>query len=99
VGDHLKVDLALLQETASALDHLKSEFEHSGDIVDDHGGAVGSDELRDALHDFATNWKAHRNGITGGIDAVSKMAHSGHDGYIEVDEKLARSLTTQSEQS
>jgi hypothetical protein len=94
VGDHLRVDLALLQETASALDQLKSEFERSGDIADDQGASVGADDLRDALHDFATNWKAHRAGIVGGIEAVAKMAQAGHDGYIEVDAKLAKSLTT-----
>jgi hypothetical protein len=97
VGDHLRVDLGLLQETASALGQLKSEFEHSGDIADDQGASVGAGDLRDALHDFATNWKAHRNGIVGGINAVSQMAQSGHDGYIEVDEKLAKALSTSSE--
>jgi hypothetical protein len=97
MGDHLRVDLGLLQETATALDHLKSEFEHSGDIADDQGPSVGAGDLRDALHSFATNWKAHRSGIVGGINAVSQMAHSGHDGYIEVDEKLAKALSTSSE--
>jgi len=96
MGDHLKVDLTLLQSTASALDHLKSEFEHSGDIVTDEGASVGADSLRDALHDFATNWKAHRNGLVGGIDAVSKMAHSSHDGYVEVDDNLAQSFRAES---
>jgi hypothetical protein len=96
VGDHLRVDLGLLQETASALDQLKSEFEHSGDIADDEGASVGAHSLRDALHNFANNWEAHRNGITGGISAVAQMAQSGHDGYIEVDKKLADALSTNS---
>ena len=96
MGDHLRVDLGLLQETASALDQLKSEFEHSGDISDDQGASVGADALRSALHDFANNWEAHRKGITGGINAVAQMAQSGHDGYIEVDEKLADALSTNS---
>jgi hypothetical protein len=97
VADHLRVDLGLLQETATALNQLKSEFENSGDIADDEGASVGAGDLRDALHSFATNWKAHRNGIVGGIKAVSQMAQSGHDGYIEVDEKLAKSLSTSTE--
>jgi uncharacterized membrane-anchored protein len=88
--------LRLLQETAAALDHLRSQFESSGDIVDDEGRAIGAHQLHDALHDFATNWKVHRRGITDSIEAVSKMAHPGHDGYVDVDDQLARGITTDS---
>jgi hypothetical protein len=91
-GDHLRVDLGQLEECASALARLRSEFDHARDIADDAGAAVGNGHLRGALHDFATNWKYHRQQLGESITAITEMTENARRSYTDVDQKLATSL-------
>lgn len=92
MGDHVRVDLTLLQDTTQALKLIYSEFDNAGKVVDDNHSAVGAGELTDALGDFASNWSHHKKSLMESIDAVEKMAEKGHDTYVKVDGQLTDDL-------
>jgi hypothetical protein len=92
VADYLKVDLNALEETATALQHLRSEFADAASIAEEGEAAVGAHQLNSALHSFATNWKHHREGLLKSIDAIEKMASSSHQAYSETDHQLAKTV-------
>ncbi len=94
MGGYLRVDLTLLENVAVALGRLRGEFANPAAIVQENEAGVGASELNDALHDFATNWKYHREGLLKSIDAVHEMAQKSHDGYRDTDDRLGRDLTT-----
>jgi hypothetical protein len=92
VADHVHVDLTLLQDTAAALGVLRTEFSQAGAIVDANSQAVGAQPLVSALNTFAGNWKRHRQSLVTSIDAAEKMAQTGHDSYVKLDDAQARAL-------
>lgn len=93
VATHLRVDLDVLGRAASDLAALDGEFTHSASIAEGAGAAVGAPELVDAVHDFATNWKRHREKISKSITALAAMADQGQQAYASVDQQLADALT------
>jgi hypothetical protein len=95
VGDHLKVDLALLDETAEALDHLRAEFANASQIADSYRGVLGSGEIADAVDSFVDNWRRHREKLINKIESLRTMAADSAKTYREVDNELASSLEPQ----
>jgi hypothetical protein len=55
VGDHLKVDLAMLANTAGELRELAGKFAGVSRFGDDSSAAIGHPRVIDALDEFATN--------------------------------------------
>jgi hypothetical protein len=92
MADHVHVDLTLLADTAQALGVLGTEFSQAGAIVDENHEAVGAHPLVSALGSFASNWKQHRRSLVASIDAVAKMAQTGHESYVRLDGEQAREL-------
>jgi hypothetical protein len=88
----LAVNLTLLETTSGSLGMLMHEFNDASDIADSYAADVGSGTLNDALHNFATNWKSHRESLVKAMDGVYKLATQGHDTYIQADDKLAQDL-------
>jgi hypothetical protein len=89
MADHLRVDLDELTEAGRSLKALREEFDRSGELSDGVGDALGHDGLADAVHDFATNWKYHRQKLGGALDAVADMATESAKTYRETDDQLA----------
>jgi hypothetical protein len=92
VGDHLKVDLGSLRETGAALHQIKQALQRAEDDVRSDQGVLGSGELADAMHDFASNWKIHREKLISSVEAHEKMAIECADAYEQVDRQLADAL-------
>jgi hypothetical protein len=92
MGDHLKVDMGMLADTAGELRGLVSEFNGVSRFGEDSGSAVGHPSVIDALDEFASNWKRHREKLTKHLDAVAQMAEDSEKTYRETDDKLAQSL-------
>ena len=92
MSEHLKVDLDLLSDTAADLRRLVSEFNRGSRFGADAAGAVGHDEVADALDEFATNWRRHREKLTKNLEAVAEMAADSAKTYKQTDDELARSL-------
>jgi Family of unknown function (DUF6507) len=89
----LKVDLSLLESTAGSLGMLTEEFKNAKTIVEGYDSAVGSHTVTDALHNFAGNWKVHRDDLLKKMDAVYQMATKSHEAYVNADDKLAQDIT------
>lgn len=92
MGDHLKVDLGMLADTAGELRGLVSEFNGVARFGDDSSSAVGHPSVVDALDEFAGNWRRHREKLVKHLDAVAQMAADSERTYRETDDKLADSL-------
>lgn len=90
MSDRLRVDLSLLDATAAELKGLSLEFGDTADYTDP--AVIGHPKMADALEEFATNWKRHREGLTKSLDAVHQMAVDSAAHYRAVDEELARAL-------
>ena len=93
MGDHLRVNLAELETCGTALAHLKDEFDRAAEIVGDARSCVGHRLIEGALHDFATNWKYHRQRLVENLESVGEMAEASHQAYLDTDRQLATSLT------
>jgi hypothetical protein len=92
VADHLKVDLDELTSTGGKLRALSEDFELAGGLSDDVSPALGHGGLADAVHDFATNWKYHRQKLGAVLEAVAQMATESATTYRETDDQLAEKL-------
>ena len=90
-GGRLSVDLDALGQVATQLDGLKSEFEQSTRLAD-VDDTVGSDAVRDALHEFGNNWKWHKLKLVEKIDSVKTMASESKLTYEKADLDLASAL-------
>lgn len=96
MGDHLRVDLDLLDETARALKALRTQFADARMIARTNRPAIGAAELTATFDHFATNWKHHRDALVASIDAIEKLAAKAHDHYLAVDHNLAEELRNSS---
>ena len=92
MGEHLKVDLDLLEDTADALDQLRAEFADASQIADAYRGVLGSGEIADAVDSFVGNWRRHRDKLIKSIESLHVMAEDSAKTYREVDEELAKTL-------
>lgn len=90
MAGRMRVDLGLLDMTAADLKGLSGEFSDAADFADP--AVIGHPRMVDALEEFATNWKRHRQGLTKSLDAVHQMAMDSAAHYRQVDEELARAL-------
>lgn len=86
----LKVDLGELAQSADELAALIEEFENSDDIT--HSEDIGSSLVMGALHEFATNWKAHREDLVKEMKAVHTMVEKSHAGFLDTDSRLAKDI-------
>jgi hypothetical protein len=71
---------------------LTEEFKNAKTIVDGYDSAVGSHTVTGALHNFADNWKVHRDDLLKKMDGVYQMATESHKAYLDTDDKLAQDI-------
>lgn len=64
----LKVDYDQLRASASALHALHDEFDHATDIAHEADHIWGNGHVKDAMHDFAGNWKLHKEKLLGKME-------------------------------
>ena len=95
MGDHLKVDVALIRATAEGLGQIKNALEHA-DGRKPGREVLGSGELSQAMDEFVDNWKIHRGKLVSAVEAHQKMATESADAYEHTDTELAKELTEHS---
>lgn len=88
----LAYSLSGLTDLAHDLDALAKEFDGSSDTVHSHGAALGHPVVIDALEEFASNWRRHRDKLSGKLKNTAKMAQACHDGFKETDDHLAHEI-------
>lgn len=92
VGDHLKVDLALLRATGVGLGQIKVALQHA-EATKPGVGVLGSGELSDAIDEFVDNWRIRRDKLVAAVEAHQKMATDSAEAYESTDTGLANELT------
>ena len=96
MATHIKVDVDELSSLATNLDKLYDDFhdvpQAADDILATIGNNGGSSSLRDAVGDFASNWKIRRGRLLESIDAVREMAKESHKSFSKVDLDLANQI-------
>jgi len=92
VADHTKVSTTELREISRSLARLKSHFEGARDLVDSYDAEMGSDDVADALDDFADDWKKKRKQLCDGLEFLGKTAGSAAKAYDDLDQHLAQAL-------
>ncbi|MGH3865451.1 MAG: hypothetical protein ACRDQ4_04790 [Pseudonocardiaceae bacterium] len=95
LGDHLKVDVALIRATGEGLGRIKEVLQHA-DASKLGAEVLGSDELSQAMDDFVNNWKIHRDKLVSAVESHQKMATASADAYEHTDTELAKELTQHS---
>ncbi|MGH3831279.1 MAG: hypothetical protein ACRDRS_12675 [Pseudonocardiaceae bacterium] len=96
LGDHLKVDVALIRATAGGLGQIKEALKQHADASKLGTEVLGSDELSQAMDEFVHNWTIHRGKLVSAVEAHQKMATASADAYEHTDAELAKALTQHS---
>lgn len=95
MGDHLKVDVALIRATAAGLGLIKGALQHA-DASTPGAEVLGLGGLAEAMDDFVHNWDIHRGKLISAVEAHEKMATASADAYEHTDTELAKELTQHS---
>lgn len=93
----LKVDFETLEASHATAVSLKAEFDGLPHRYDDSEGSWGKDDIRGAMHVFATNWDYHRAKLSDKIQEVGEKIESCIQTFHEADQQLYDSLTKSSE--
>lgn len=91
-SSHLKADVGQIRASAEAVAAIRSALQGSESLVDGFDSAIGQSSLVNALHDFATNWKIHREHLCGDLNTFSTWAAKAADEYEKTDHDLAQAL-------
>ena len=94
MADHLRADLARIEQVSRSLGGLGREFAALTG-VSDVGPAAGDAGLASALHDFAANWSDKRDALIGQLHELSTLANQAVHAYHQTDVTLAQALTGQ----
>src|ERR1039457_5374729 len=93
VADHLKADLARIEQVSRSLASLRDEFANLTKIAD-VGAAAGDPGLASALLDFATDWSDKRTALTGEMHQLSQLAAEPGRAHRDSDVAPAHPLAT-----
>lgn len=90
MADHIKIDTGLLADMGTQLGRLRDEFNNATKIVDSFGGDMGSGDVADALHDFASDWSKKKANMVAQLDTLAKGATGSAQTWDGVDSGLAK---------
>jgi hypothetical protein len=96
MGD-LVVDFATLEKSHSTAVALKAEFDGLPHRYDQYQDSWGKDNIRGAMHNFATNWDYHREVLSGKIQEVGEKIESCLTTFRDADQQLYDQLTKSAE--
>lgn len=88
----LKVDYWTLEDSATTLRTLKSEFDDIEGRRDDSAGFWGHDAVRDAMHEFASNMDYNRRKLSEEIQTVGEKMEGTLEAFRAAEEELAKAF-------
>ncbi len=91
----LKVDYDQLTASREALHQLRDEFDHSTDLAHDTEGIWGNGHVKDAISDFAGNWKLHKEKLLAKMEKVEDATGGCIDTFQDADAKIAAGVQVQ----
>ncbi|MBS2533549.1 hypothetical protein KGQ20_12285 [Catenulispora sp. NF23] len=93
MADHIKINTSTLHDIGTQLGRLRDEFKHSTDLTGHYTGSMGSGDVADAMHNFASDWSKKRDQLTQGLDTLATTATQAADHWDGMDKSLADVLT------
>jgi hypothetical protein len=81
-----------LEDSQAALKKIMTEFEHSTDRVDDNDSIWSNHDVKDAMHEFTSNWKDHRGKLLKKMDDAYKHSEKCLQSWLKADSSLAQSI-------
>ena len=91
-GTRFSASVTDLRDMAGRLRGLQEEFNDQEDLISDHAGAAGSDEVDGALEDFASNWSDKREECSEMLQEVAGYAQIAADGYAQTEGALVQHI-------
>jgi len=93
------VDLGALEDVAANLARIATDFvttdERVSEVTTSMGHKNETHRLRDAVEDFAGNWKTRREELRGSVESLADMSASVASNLADADTNLSNSLTQQ----
>jgi hypothetical protein len=99
MADHVAIDLSLLRETGNRLGRVADALNQAHGTGTNHAQAVTQPDLTAAIHEFATNWKRHREHLIDKVSGGHKFITGAVGAYDRLDSDLAAGLTHATEQT
>jgi hypothetical protein len=91
----LKADTTVIRECSNRLQLVYDEFTSRPNPADGYSSAeLGHPNIVGAFHDFADNWKLHRQGLAEKIRTLGLITQDAADTYDGIDADLAAALRT-----
>ena len=81
-----KYDLDDLGEATDGLGTLKSNFENASQVREGYDGAMGYDDLRDAVEEFVDNWKHNRERQLETLGSAQEALAGITQNYVDFDQ-------------
>lgn len=89
----LKADAAVIRECSSWLQTVYDEFTSRPNPADGYSSAeLGHPKIMGAFHEFADNWKLHRQGLAEKIRTLGVITQDAANTYDGIDADLAAAL-------
>jgi hypothetical protein len=85
----LKVDYDQLTSSWSALHQLREEFDNATKLADSTDDIWGNGHVADAIHDFAGNWKLHKEKLISKMQKVEDATQGCIQTFQDADGKIA----------
>jgi len=92
MADHININTGMLADMGTQLGRLRDEFTNATKNVDGYSGEMGSGDVADAMHDFASDWSKKKGDLTAQLDALSKGATGSAQTWDGVDGHLADAI-------
>lgn len=92
MGGSLNIDTKLLADMGTQLGRLRDDFNNATSQVDHFSGDMGSGDVADAMHDFASDWEKKKANMVSQLDTLSKGATGSAKTWDGVDQHLAQAI-------
>lgn len=92
MADHININTQMLADMGAALGRLRDDFNNATSKVDGFGGDMGSGDVADAMHDFASDWSDKKKNIVSQLDTLSKGATGSAQTWDGLDQHLADAM-------
>lgn len=89
----LRVDYGLLSQTEKTLSSLHGELSNCEAQVGAYDSDWGSDDVRNAMGGFTSNWEEHRKKLLSSMEATGQLVSTSLGTFRKLDQKLAADAT------
>lgn len=91
-ADHVNIDTKMLADMGTQLGRLRDDFNNATGNVDGFSGDMGSGDVANAMHDFASDWSKKKGEMVNQLDTLSKCATGAAQTWDGLDKNLADAM-------